>query len=130
MSEYVLINQRIKQKRSNNPYEIIKEAIEGNTAYNRYLEEYTDTVNPPADKEMFVYKEERDDSTEVDLFEMASVIKSAKSEAYDEFATKLFQLIERRTVNCVHDFALDELYNIAEDIKRCKEMLAEGLKSL
>lgn len=125
MSEYVLVSQGIECNRSNNPYGIISGAINSNKEYNKYLERCAEEYERSADNEMFVYKEERDDITEVDLFEMDSVIKSAKAEAYDEFSDKLFKMIEHKTVNCFYDFTIEDLHNLKNEIKGCAEYLKD-----
>lgn len=118
MSEYVLVSQGIECYRNNNPYGIISEAIHSNKEYNKYLERCIEEYERPADNEMFVYKEERDDITEVDLFEMEQVIKCAKVEAYDEFAKILKSKPYWDDEHNFQAIPIDFIDEILEQIKR------------
>lgn len=109
MSEYVLVSQGIECNRSNNPYGIISEAIHSNKEYNKYLERCAEEYEIPADNEMFVYREDRDDVTEVDLFEMESIINAAHRDGYNEaisdFAETLLkqQVVDKSVVKIIRE---------------------------
>lgn len=99
MSDFVLVSQGIECDRNVNPYPIIKYAIDANKEYNKYFERCMENYEIPVDNEMFVYKEERDKTEEVDLFMCEQLIEWTREKTIYECINTINSMIPTNTYN-------------------------------
>lgn len=63
---------------------------------------------------------------ECDTCEVYKVYQQGRTDAIEEYSSKLWQVIEKATVNCKLDFTIDDIHNLEIIIKGLAKQMKGG----